>query len=112
MLGKPAVGFAGHNTRCPQDRPQAQGRPSARESQPGMGAVVGAALTDRTSPWLIRDGAGWGAGTLFTASADLLVAWHTASSTTHRRAATSSTRRIRPLIDEVRRARLAAELDA
>jgi hypothetical protein len=61
---------------------------------------------DRTGQWRVRHLAGWRAGIVFNASADLLVAWQSASLTTPARAWTATDRQLGPVLDHVRRTRL------
>ncbi len=60
---------------------------------------------DNTCPWKIRDRDGWRHGVLFTASADLLVSWYTASASLHRRTWTAAHHRYGALLRRVRQAR-------
>src|SRR5204863_1930800 len=87
------------------------GRCSAVRGSAGRVADVtngadAADAADRTGQWRVRHLAGWRAGIVFNASADLLVAWQSASLTTPARAWTATDRQFGPLLDHVRRTRL------
>jgi hypothetical protein len=64
-----------------------------------------------TCLWQVRDRETWRAGVLFTASADFLVAWHAVAAGTPPRAWASVDRRLRDIVNRVRRSRLARDLD-
>jgi hypothetical protein len=65
-------------------------------------------VTTDNCPWQIRDLRRWREGVLLTASADLLVAWHSPRCPRNRR----PPHRLRTdTIDEIRQARLADDLD-
>lgn len=66
---------------------------------------------DNTCPWQIRDRHGWRHTVLFTASADLLVAWYTASTSMQRRSWAAANRRFGALVQRVRTARLDRDVD-
>ena len=66
---------------------------------------------DNTCPWQIRDRDGWRHGVLFTASADVMVAWYTASATLHRRTWATANHRYGALVRRVRQARLGGDVD-
>jgi hypothetical protein len=66
---------------------------------------------DNTCPWQIRNRDGWRHGVLFTASADLLVAWYAASATLHRRTWATANHRYGALARRIRRARLSEDVD-
>jgi hypothetical protein len=68
------------------------------------------ATTDNC-PGQIRDPQGWREGLLRTASADLLVAWHAATLNPHLAATSPAAYPFRDVIDDIRRARLADDLD-
>jgi hypothetical protein len=61
--------------------------------------------------WRVRDLPTWRAGILFNASADLLVAWHTAALTGEGPDWTVTQRRFAAGVERVRRARLDGDLD-
>jgi hypothetical protein len=63
---------------------------------------------DSTCQWRTRDPAGWRAGILFNASADLLVAWHTAALVAAAEDWTATQRRLGAGVEQVRRARWTA----
>lgn len=67
--------------------------------------------TDDTCPSQIRDRHGWRHGVLFSASADLLVAWYAASAGMHRRTWGTANRRFGALVRRVRQARLGGDVD-
>ncbi len=70
-----------------------------------------AEAVDGACQWRVRDLTGWRAGILFTASAELLVAWQAASVTVSARARPSTDRRFGEPVDRVQRARLGGNLD-
>jgi hypothetical protein len=57
--------------------------------------------------WLVRDLAGWRHGIVATASADLLVAWRPIDENPR---AAAAVRALRPVVEQIRQARLAADL--
>ncbi len=91
--------------------PQGQTRPSAAPHGAGRVSGMPADIDDNTCPWQIRDRDGWRHGVLFTASADFLVAWYTASATLHRRTWAAANRRYGALVRRVRQARLGGDVD-
>ncbi len=66
---------------------------------------------DNTCPWGIRDRHGWQHSVLFTASADFLVAWYTASASTPRRTWATANLRFGALVQRVRQMRLGGNVD-
>ncbi len=66
---------------------------------------------DNTCPWQIHDRSGWRQGVLFTASADLLVAWYSASASMHQRSWATANHRYGTLVQRVRQARLGGNVD-
>jgi hypothetical protein len=62
-------------------------------------------------PWQIRDLPGWRENALLTASADILVTWHTATLSREPAAMSPAADRLYDVIDEIRHARLAGDLD-
>src|SRR6266542_1637405 len=90
---------------------QGQIRPSAAPRGAGRVSGMPADTDDDTCPWQIRDRDGWRHGVLFTASADLLVAWYTATASLHRRTWATANHRYGTLVQRVRQARLRGDAD-
>src|SRR5690242_15630003 len=64
-----------------------------------------------TCDWQVRNVAAWRDGIVFSASADLLAAWHRARVTMPQRAQAAMDRQLDVLVDGVRQARLTSDVD-